>query len=112
MQGMTVQKAIVKLNEQFFASGQAYVALSRVRRLEDLILWGYCRMAINIDQFYEELLAWCDYVDAIRPTPPTATVPYPERADDASNAPLCTNEEESCPCGAKTQLPRSNIKSR
>jgi len=71
---MTVLKAIVKLNEQFFASGQAYAALSRVRHLEDLILWGYCQMDIHIDQFYEELLAWCDYVDAIHPTPLTTTV--------------------------------------
>jgi len=53
---MTVLKAIVKLNEQFFASGQAYVALSRVRHLEDLILWGYGQMAIHIDKFHEDLL--------------------------------------------------------
>ena len=30
VQGMTVKKAIVLLNENFFASGQAYVALNRV----------------------------------------------------------------------------------
>ena len=112
MQGMTVRKAIVKLNEHFFASGQAYVALSRVRHLEDLIIWGYCPQAIHIDQFYHQLLAWCDCVDAIRPTPPSTIVPYPERADDVSNAPLHTNEGESGPGGAKTKVPRSKSKSR
>ena len=36
VQGLTVQKAIVCLNSSFFASGQAYVALSRVRCLDDI----------------------------------------------------------------------------
>ena len=38
IQGLTVQKAIVCLNSKFFASRQAYVALSHVQRLEDMIL--------------------------------------------------------------------------
>ena len=91
VQDMTVQKAIVKLNSKFFASGQAYVALSRVRRLEDLVLWEYCSSAIHIQDFYKQLLEWCDCVDVIRPSPPTQVVPYPQRPDDISNAPLPTN---------------------
>ena len=51
-------------------------------------------------------------MDAIHPTPPTTTVPYPEHADDVSNAPMRTNEEELRPDGAKTQLPCSNPKSQ
>ena len=35
--------------------------------------------------FYKKLLAWCDYVDSIHPTPPTEVVEFP---GDTSNAPL------------------------
>ena len=93
IQGLTVQKAIVCLNSSFFASGQTYVALSRVRKLEDLILWDFCAPAIHLIQFYKDLLTWCDCVDAIRPTPSTDTVPFPQRADDVSNAPLKHNTD-------------------
>ena len=88
VQGMTVQRAVVKLNNQFFASGQAYVALSRVRRLSDLTLWDFNKAAIFTFEFYRQLLKWCDYVDVIRPTPPSEVIPYPQRSDDVSNAPL------------------------
>ena len=85
IQGLTVQKTIVCLNSKFFASGQAYVALSRVRRLDDMILWDFCRSAIRLLQFYQDLLKWCDCVDAIRPIPSTDVVPFPSRSD-ISNA--------------------------
>ena len=83
-----MQKAIVCLNTKFFESGQAYVALSRVRKLEDLILWDLCPSVISLLSFYKKLLAWCDYVDSIRPTPPIEVVEFPERCDDTSNAPM------------------------
>jgi hypothetical protein len=88
IQGLTVQKAIVCLNSKFFASGQAYVALSRVRRLDDMILWDFCPSAIRLLQFYQDLLKWCECVDVIRPTPSTDIVPFPNRSDDISNAPF------------------------
>ena len=64
------------------------MALSRVCKLEDLILWDLCPSAISLLSFYNKPLAWCDYVDSIRPTPPTEVVEFPERCDDTSNAPL------------------------
>ena len=73
IQGCTIQKAIVCLNSKF-ESGQAYVALARVTKLEDLVLWDFC---INLLQFYRQLLAWCDYVDEINPNPIKDVVAYP-----------------------------------
>ena len=55
IQGLTVQKAIVCLNSKLFASGQAYVALSRAQRLNDVILWDFCPSAIHLVQFYQDL---------------------------------------------------------
>ena len=64
-----------------------------------MVLWDFCVTAINLLQFYKQLLAWCDYVDEINPNsdPKGEVVPYPERCDDISNEPLpdsITNTEE------------------
>lgn len=74
-----MNKAIVCLNEEFFESGQAYVALSRVRNLDDLVLWDFDPSAIQMSSFYKQLLEWCDYVDLIRTTKPLITVDYPTK---------------------------------
>ena len=89
VQGCTVQKAVVCLGEKFFASGQAYVALSRVRTLNDLVLWEFHPSAVYLEPFYQQLLQWCDNVDVIRPTPSAGIVEHPERTHDfLSNAPI------------------------
>lgn len=77
VQGCTVHQIIVCLNDKFFESGQAYVALSRVRKLEDLVLWDFDPAAIKLSPFYKQLLDWCNYVDEIRPTPPLNVIDYP-----------------------------------
>ena len=90
VQGMTVKKAVVLLNKSFFESGQAYVALSRVRNLKDLTIWRYNSSAVHILDFYKQLLRWCDAQDVIRPSnlPIPADAAYPSRPDTVSNAPL------------------------
>ena len=89
VQGCTVQKAIVVLGSKFFASGQAYVALSRVRTLTDLVLWDFDPSVIKLDPFYQQLLQWMDCVDVINPNPPSVSVEHPERlCNDDVNAPM------------------------
>ena len=95
VQGMTVNKAVIDLNSNFFESGQAYVALSRVRKLEDLTLWCFSHQAISLSSFYKQLLKWCDCVDAIRETPLSTIVPFPNRSDNMSNAPLPQSKKDS-----------------
>ena len=67
------------------------MALSRVQKLEDMILWDFCPSAIHLLQFYKDLLKWCDYADAIRPTPSIDVIAFPNRCDDISNAPFGKN---------------------
>ena len=62
------------------------MALSRVRKLDDVILWDFCP-AIHLRN-----LAWCHCVDAIRPRPSTDIVPFPNHSDDISSAPLADND--------------------
>ena len=45
IQGQTVEKAI-------FESGQAYVALSQVHKLDDLVLWDFSCSAIMLSPYY------------------------------------------------------------
>ena len=107
IKGLTIQKAIVCLNSSFFASGQAYVALSRVCKSDDLILWDFCAPAIHLFQFYKDLLKWCDCVDAVRPTPSTENLPFPHRADDISNGPLRHNADS-----LHTHISRDDMQNR
>ncbi|CAD2221038.1 UvrD/REP helicase N-terminal domain/AAA domain/PIF1-like helicase, putative [Angomonas deanei] len=60
VQGMTLDMCIVKLDRSFFESGQAYVALSRVRTATDLSLSALDPLAIKAAsqdamEFYEKL---------------------------------------------------------
>lgn len=48
-QSITLDKITLSLDETFFAPGQAYVALSRARRLEDVIILALIREAIRVD---------------------------------------------------------------
>ena len=101
VQGMTarqtVKKAVVLLNKNFFESGQAYVALSWVKNLEDCTIWRYHHSAIYILDFYKQLLRWCDAQDTIQPPhlPPVEDGQYPSRPNTISNAPLSLDSKWS-----------------
>ena len=66
VQGMTLDKAYVALNKSFFASGQAYVAISRVKCLDNLHLIEYDSSAICLKSYYGQLLKWMIENDKIR----------------------------------------------
>ena len=53
VQGLTVDQIVVDMSK-FFASGQAYVALSRVKTLDGLQIINYKRSAIMTDQKVHE----------------------------------------------------------
>ena len=53
-QGMTLDKAKINLAKAF-TPGMGYVALSRVRRLEDLYLMGINQMALTVSEEARQL---------------------------------------------------------
>ena len=77
VQGMTLQKAYIQLNTNVFASDQAYVAISRVKSLDDLYLLDFDPKAIYLDAYYKSLLQWMTSVDKLSNS--STTVDYPTR---------------------------------
>jgi len=65
-QGMTLNKAYILLNKNFFASGQAYTALSRVRCLDDLFLLAYDREAIIMTDRVKWIMKDIIYKDILK----------------------------------------------
>ncbi len=48
VQGLSLDKAVIDLGQNVFANSQAYVALSRVRNLEGVMLTGLQRSKMNL----------------------------------------------------------------
>ena len=69
VQGMTLNTAYIQVNKNFFTSGQAYVALSRGKCINDLYLLAYEPTAIYLDIYYEQLLIWMAHVYKIGTNP-------------------------------------------
>lgn len=83
-QGMTLESAVMDLSDAFVA-GQWYVALSRVRSLEGLILKGINRRALEIDprvREYDELLR----IASIRASERLSLIPIWEKKDKTESA--------------------------
>ena len=60
---MELKQTYVLMNKNFFASGQAYVALSLVKHLEDLFLLEFDPGAIYLADRQREPLKWMETVD-------------------------------------------------
>lgn len=57
VQGMSLDTAIVNIGDDVFTSGQSYVAISRVRSLQGLVLQGLSRKKITaFQQVHDEML--------------------------------------------------------
>jgi ATP-dependent DNA helicase PIF1 len=58
-QGATIDSALIDIGHNTFESGQAYVALSRVRSLESLYIWDLEKTAFithaKVKRFYQDL---------------------------------------------------------
>ena len=110
-----MKKVVVLLNRSYFESGQAYVALSQVRNLEDLTIWRYHRSAMHILEFYRQLLRWCDAQDVIQPPnlPAVTDGHYPSSPDTISNAPLLLNsfEQDTIPEGTTAKVSKGQQRS-
>lgn len=80
VQGMEPKQTYVLMNKNFFASGQAYVALSRVKRLEDLFLLEFDPGVIYLADRQRELLKWMETVDLCADTSSTGAscIPMPK----------------------------------
>ena len=50
MQGLSLSKITVSLDANIFSEGQAYTAISRARRLEDIYIAGLDWSAFKVDQ--------------------------------------------------------------
>jgi ATP-dependent exoDNAse (exonuclease V) alpha subunit len=55
VQGMTLSKSFIKLDRSFFADGQAYVALSRVKKMSNLHLIAFDETAIKTSATVQDI---------------------------------------------------------
>ena len=65
VQGMTLDRAYVKLDKTFFASGQAYTALSRVRRSADLSLYSFDPAAVRLSKRHALVLEYLEATNVL-----------------------------------------------
>ena len=99
VQGMTLDRAYILLNRSFFASGLAYVALSRVKSLDKLHLIEYDPTALCLDTYYKSLLDWMKSVNRIGEVESVyeGSVPqsdYPSRPKELTRS-VCGRTNES-----------------
>jgi hypothetical protein len=98
VQGMTLNQACVLLNKSFFASGQAYVALSRVKKLDNLHLLSFCEKAIFLDPFYQDLLKWMNSADVLENN---TKLPFPVKLKRVQNDQDTSRTEQDEPVQRK-----------
>ncbi len=96
VQGKTLDKVYVSVDEKMFASGQAYVALTRTRRASDMRLIAFDKTKIFIKLYYQELLKWIENNDFLLPEDQREpNYPFPQwKYDDKFIDPRSKDEEE------------------
>ena len=80
IQGSTLPRIAILCSDKYFASGQMYVAVSRVRNLDDLFLLDFdpntFPSKVKLSEFFEQLLAWVNDHDKLNPDA-THTLHFP-----------------------------------
>ena len=112
VQGMTLDNVIVNIDDTIFESGQAYVALTRTKSLDQLRLLNFDKKRVFLAPYFKDLLRWMENNDFFNenrnpniefphwepraPPPPRKT-----RKVDNTNVPIYEEDELSdidCDC--------------
>ena len=87
IQGSTLPRIAILCSDKYFASGQMYVAISRVRKLNDLFLLEFDPKTfpskVKLSEFFKQLLTWIDDHDELNPN---ATHSHPFPASDPNDS--------------------------
>ncbi|RWS00579.1 hypothetical protein B4U79_16845, partial [Dinothrombium tinctorium] len=76
-QGLTLGRVVMDLSD-IWESGQAYVALSRVKKFDQIEIISYDKEKIYLHPYCKQLLNWIDAVNYLNPKRRTDNPPPPE----------------------------------
>ncbi|RWS18841.1 hypothetical protein B4U80_07768 [Leptotrombidium deliense] len=94
IQGFTLDDVILDM-KNVWQSGQAYVAISRVKDDTNLKIISYDKENIKIDQYYKALLKWFRAVDHFHDKDETVARPIPREGVISQDLVQSSDDEES-----------------
>ncbi len=82
IQGFTLPKVYVQMDDSFFSSGQAYVAISRTKSLDSLFITKYDRNAIKLSDRNKMLMDKLETADLLNPNRENIDIRLPHPTSD------------------------------